>query len=52
MVLLHCRRYGFEKWMIDLIDAPHPVLRVLCKYHYLHTVLVAKELAPYQITRV
>ena len=38
--------------MIDLIDAPPPVLRVLCKYHYLHSVLVAKELLPDQITRV
>ena len=38
--------------MVDLIDAPPPVLRVLCKYHYLHYVLVAKELLPDQITRV
>jgi len=38
--------------MIDLIDAPAPILRVLCKHHYLHFVLVAKDLSPSQITKV
>ncbi|XP_065886413.1 structural maintenance of chromosomes protein 5-like isoform X2 [Dysidea avara] len=46
------RQYGFDQWMINLIDAPAPTLRVLCKYHYLHNVLVAKDMSPEQITRV
>ncbi|XP_065886406.1 structural maintenance of chromosomes protein 5-like isoform X2 [Dysidea avara] len=46
------RPYGFDQCMINLIDAPAPTLRVLCKYHYLHNVLVAKDMSPEQITRV
>lgn len=38
--------------MINLIEAPAPMLRVLCKYHFLHSVLVAKDMSPEQIKRV
>ncbi|XP_065886408.1 structural maintenance of chromosomes protein 5-like isoform X2 [Dysidea avara] len=46
------RQYGFDQWMINLIDAPAPTLRVLCKYHYLHNVFVAKDMSAQQIARV
>ena len=43
-----CRQCGFDQWMINLIDAPGPTLRVLCKYHYLHNVLGAKDMSDYK----
>jgi len=53
MVIQFClRQYGFDQWMINLIDAPAPTIRVLCKYHYLHNVLVAKDMSSQQIERV
>jgi len=52
LYVIFFRQYGFDQWMINLIDAPTPTLRVLCKYHYLHNVLVAKDMSPEQIMRV
>ena len=46
------RRYGFMKRMIDLIDAPEPVLCYFCQYLGLHHVPVAGNLSADQITKV
>ena len=46
------QQYGFEKMMLDLIDAPQPVLRYFCQYHGLHQVPIAGKLRPEQIARI
>ena len=45
-------RYGFKMMLIDLIEAPEPMLRYFCRYHNLHQIPIAEALSPEQIERV
>lgn len=46
------RQYGFQRMMIDLIDAPEPVLCYFCQFQGLHQVPLGGDLSPAQIERV
>ena len=46
------RRYGFQTMLIDLIDAPEPILRYFCRYGKLHQIPIAESLSPEQIERI
>ena len=46
------RRYGFQTMLIDLIEAPEPMLCYFCHYNGLHQIPIAESLAPEQIERI
>ena len=46
------RQFGFQRMMIDLIDAPEPVLCYFCQFQGLHQVPLGGDLTPAQIERV
>lgn len=37
------RRYGFHSYLIDLIDAPAPILNALCRLYHIHIIPVGDE---------
>ena len=45
-----CRQFGFEHMLIDLMEAPPPVLIYFCTYYYLHNIPVADNMTVEQIT--
>jgi hypothetical protein len=45
-------RYGFQAMLIDLIEAPEPILRFFCEVQHLHQVPIAESLSPDQIERI
>lgn len=36
-------RYGFHSYLIDLIDAPPPILNALCRLYRVHTIPVGDD---------
>ena len=38
------RQYGFQKTMLELLQAPEQVVRFFCKYHGLHQVPISPNL--------
>lgn len=46
------QRYGFQTMLIDLIEAPEPILRFFCEAQHLHEVPIADSLSPDQIQRI
>ena len=46
------RRYGFQAMLIDLIEAPEPMLCYFCHYNSLHQIPIADSLSPDQIERI
>lgn len=37
------RRYGFHSYLIDLIDAPAPILNALCRLYHIHIIPVGDD---------
>ena len=46
------QRYGFQRMMVDLIEAPEPVLCYFCEFQGLHQVPLGGDLNAVQIDRV
>ena len=46
------QQYGFQQLLLDVVEAPEPVLAFFCQYHYLHHVPVAGNLRPREVDRI
>lgn len=46
------RRYGLTDLILDMIDAPEPILAFYCQFHHLHQVPLAQDLSPQQLQKV
>ena len=46
------KQYGFRQMLLEVVDAPEPVLAFFCQYHYLHNVPVAGPLRPRDVDRI
>ncbi len=46
------RQYGFVEMLLNVVEAPEPVLRYFCQYQGLHNVPIAGNLRPDDIKRI
>lgn len=38
-----CRKFGFQSYLLDMLDGPAPILNYLCKTYRIHDVPLGTE---------
>ena len=46
------RRYGFAEMLLNVVEAPEPVLCYFCQFQGLHNVPIAGNLRPEEVQRI
>ena len=46
------KRYGFLKMLLDVVEAPEPVLCFFCQYHGLQHVPIAGRMGPDHVSKI